>query len=334
VTLERFSGVDFNIELGMPANGCQRVRSTDVCMELRRSDISLDAWLHSPAIYSARQMRVGNRNVWFFGDGGNAGGWWMVWQEQGRTYGVWDWTEEDTALRRLTPFVESLRPLSSVGGCPAFGVVDSRGSGEPEGTLSPPATAVLAALRARHRDKRIADFWNPYPAVGLTDSPVEWLNALGAGLHIGALGAYHGSVVDGEHWLRDFIRRELHTCPAIELILIGYSQGAQVTGDVYQRDVPQAQKRHISSVLLFGDPYFNPGDRSADRGGYERPRSGALGSRPTFPADGRARSFCHRDDPVCQAAWHGIVDPHLFLTWGFRQHENYSPDARGAASAL
>jgi hypothetical protein len=337
VHLYRFNGVEYVIDLGAPDNAdCHTLPNpTDWCVQLRRlAGASLEAWLHDPAIYSVRRMRIGNRSVWFFGDGGNAGGWWMAWEEQGRTYGAWAWTDERTALRRLTPFVESLRPLSSTSGCPALGVADTRGSGEPQGKLSPPAAAVLATLRARHRGKRVAAFWNPYPAVGLTDGPREWLNVLGAGLHVGPLGAYHGSVVDGERWLRDFIPRELRTCRAIKLILVGYSQGAQVTGDVYQRDVTQAQKRHIGAVLLFGDPYFNPRDRSVDSGSYDRHRSGALGARRTFGGDRRVRSFCHRDDPVCQAAWHGIVEPQLFVTWGFKQHENYPVDAREIASRL
>lgn len=68
--------------------------------------------------------------------------------------------------------------------------------------------------------------------------------------------------MDGEHWLSDFIPRELRSCPAIKLTLVGYSQGAQATGDAYQRSVSRVEKRHIAAVLLFGDPYFNPRDRS------------------------------------------------------------------------
>lgn len=215
-------------------------------------------------------------------------------------------------------------------GCPAYGVVDSRGSGEPVGKLSPPAAAVLAELQKRHRGERVGKYWNPYPAVGLTNNLRDWLNALGAGLHIGPLGAYHGSVVDGERWLRNFIPQELRTCPAIKLVLVGYSQGAQVTGDVYQRNVTRAEKRHIAAVLLFGDPYFNSGDGKADRGNYDHTRSGALGKRPTFGGDSRVESFCHHHDPVCQA--NGQAGE--FLLWRFTQHENYPPNAKSAASRL
>ncbi len=233
--------------------------------------------------------------------------------------------------KTLAPIVAGLTPSAPIGsGCPAYGVVDSRGSGEPEGRLSPPAAAVLAELQARHPGERVGDYWNPYPAVGLTDSPREWANALGAALHIGPLGAYHGSVADGKRWLRDFVPRELRTCPAIKLVLVGYSQGAQVTGDVYQRDVTRAERRNIFAVLLFGDPYFNPSDRRADRGSYDHHRAGALGERRTVGGDPRVESFCHHHDPVCQASG----QPAAFLIWGFKQHENYPSDARRAAGGL
>jgi streptogramin lyase len=216
------------------------------------------------------------------------------------------WLADDSASK-IIHFSPSA-PLGS--GCPAYGVVDSRGSGEPGGKLSPLAAAVLVELQARHPGERVADYWNPYPAVGLTDSPLEWANALGAALHIGPLGAYHGSVVDGKRWLRDFISRELRTCPAIKLVLVGYSQGAQVTGDVYQRDVTRAEKRNILAVLLFGDPYFNPSDRRADRGSYDHRRAGALGERRAFGGDPRVESFCHYHDPVCQASGRvGCINP-------------------------
>jgi hypothetical protein len=136
--------------------------------------------------------------------------------------------------------------------------------------------------------------------------------------------------VDGERWLRDFIPRELRACPAIKLVLVGYSQGAQVTGDVYQRDVSRAEKRSIDAVWLFGDPYFNARDAAADRGNYDHQRSGALGKRRNFGGDQRVRSVCHHHDPVCQANGQAAA----FLLWRFKQHENYPPAAKQLASKL
>jgi hypothetical protein len=55
----------------------------------------------------------------------------MAWHEQGRTYLAWAWTDERTALRWLTPVVESLRPLTGPRrACTALTFISVRGSGE------------------------------------------------------------------------------------------------------------------------------------------------------------------------------------------------------------
>jgi hypothetical protein len=212
------------------------------------------------------------------------------------------------------------------GGCAPYMVIDSRGSGEPYPTISPPGKAFANELRNRHRSARVAVLSNPYPAVGLWGSVGQLVNLIGAGLGIGPLGAYHGSVVNGERWLSATIRSESSACPSTKLLLAGYSQGAQVTGDVYQRSVSSSARTHILAVLLFGDPYFNPSDWRADHGSYSHGRAGVLGARPTFAGDHRVQSFCHLYDPVCQRP--NIVEITLH---GLSQHENYPPDGAAAA---
>lgn len=179
----------------------------------------------------------------------------------------------------------------------------------------------------RGPSRRILD---PHPASGLTDNPREWANALGAGLHIGPLGAYHGSVVDGKRWLRDFIPRELRTCPAIKLVLVGYSRGAQVTGDVSSAKSPGRRSTTSRPSCSTATRTSTLATEVPDRGSYDHHRSGALGKRRSFGGDPRVRSFCHHHDPVCQAN----RQPAAFDIWRFKQHENYPPDARQAASRL
>jgi hypothetical protein len=70
-------------------------------------------------------------------------------------------------------------------------------------------------------------------------------------------------------------------------------------GDVYQRDVSVASLAHIAGVILFGDPYFNPKDALADRGGYQHNGYGVLGRRRSFGRDRSVVSYCHPHDPVC-----------------------------------
>jgi hypothetical protein len=100
------------------------------------------------------------------------------------------------------------------------------------------------------------------------------------------------------------------TCPSAQIVLTGYSQGAQVTADVYQNMTQQ----HVAGVVFFGDPYFNSKDAIVDRpsmGGYKAGRNGALGARPLFgmsvPWASVVLSYCHMNDPVCQSP-HDAVD--------------------------
>jgi Cutinase len=218
--------------------------------------------------------------------------------------------------------------------CPAYMVIDSRGSGEnkvvhghviPE--ISPPAAYFASELRHRHPSLSLSLVSNPYPAVGLWGSPGQVINLIGAGLGIGPLGAYHDSVVDGEKWLRADVQNEVNTCGGqTHIVLIGYSQGAQVTGDVYQRYVSSAEKTDILAVVLFGDPYFDPSDKAADRGSTFWPHAGVLGERPTFGGDHRVLSYCHYHDIICQRS--NIVE---IAKYKLSQHENYPPDAVAAA---
>jgi hypothetical protein len=117
VHLYGFAGLDYVIDFGSPDNrDCHTIPNLNAwCVDLRRSTAPVSSWLKDPALYGKRRMRVGSRTVWFFGDGGNAGGWWMLWSEQDRTYAAWAGAVADpaAAARRLAPFVKSLRPLTS-----------------------------------------------------------------------------------------------------------------------------------------------------------------------------------------------------------------------------
>lgn len=212
-------------------------------------------------------------------------------------------------------------------GCPGYMVIDSRGSGEASGTVSPPGQAFATEFQKLHHAARVAILANPYPAVGLWGNWRDVLNLIGAKLGIGPLGAYHGSAADGEKWLQTNITAEIAACPGTKLLLTGYSQGAQVTGDVYQRDVSSSERHHIIAVVLFGDPYFNPTDAASDRGNFaHNGRGGVLGTRQPFGGDARVLSYCHLHDPICQ---HPTVIG--LVRYRLKQHEDYPPDAVTAA---
>jgi hypothetical protein len=154
--------------------------------------------------------------------------------------------------------------------------------------------------------------------VGLLGDWRKIINLVGAGAHIGLLGAYTGSVNDGKKMLRKEVSDEERICPKLKLVLVGYSQGAQVVADVYSRDLTAKQRSRIIGVVAFGDPYFNPADTAVDQGSYDPTRHGILGKRKLYPANHNAQVFsiCHNHDPICQGP--GRV--------AFSQHRNYQSD--------
>lgn len=79
---------------------------------------------------------------------------------------------------------------------------------------------------------------------------------------------YWNSVSTGTAMLLGVIQQEIVDCPNQRIALLGYSQGAQVVGDILpQLGANSALRTHIATVTLFGDPRFNP-TSSVDRGSY------------------------------------------------------------------
>ncbi len=201
--------------------------------------------------------------------------------------------------------------------CANYILIDSRGSGEVQ--TSPPGAVFWAAMTDYIRKQRptatTLEIDNPYPATG---SDTVMVGAL-----LKLPGAYHQSVVSGKQWLKNEIKSLSKTCPRGAILLSGYSQGAQVTADVYQaQSWPQ-----VKGVVLFGDPYFNPAD-PADKGSFSKGKRGALGRRPLYArsTSGKVVSYCHLHDPVCQGVDQAILH-------GFSQHENYNKLGEPQAAA-
>jgi Cutinase len=209
----------------------------------------------------------------------------------------------DTTQPVITPSGDATRG----NGCPAYDVIDSRGSGEPEGTVSPPGEWFYAQFLSLHSGYTVQQETNPYPAAGDVWTLIGGLLKLPA--------AYNTSVVAGETWLANRLNTLVSTCPATKILLSGYSQGAQVTGDVYER-ASSSLRLHILGVALFGDPYFNSRDTAwADATSGSAPPEGIFtvgvdgalaevlnAPRPFYPPDTKFHvlSFCHGGDPVCQ----------------------------------
>ena len=226
--------------------------------------------------------------------------------------------------------------------CPSAVVLASRGSGDKLGKdkgMGAPGLAFYAALKKL--DPQVQAWPNPYNAVGIFSwfDPRKDINGLGAITKTSGLkvGAYHDSVVGGENDLRTRIASTAAVCGTkTEVVLVGYSQGAQVTADVYQRSLTAAQRAQIAAVVLFGDPYFNGGDRTVDRGSFSGRRDGVLGKRSRFGSGGTlVLSYCHSHDPVCQGVFVRLgptrtLDPGALT---FAQHKNYTKFGEPQAAA-
>ncbi len=188
--------------------------------------------------------------------------------------------------------------------CPTYLFYDSRGSGEDKGMSKPGGRLVLGflqRLRSWKNRSSVAQETNPYEAVGVFGFNRDIINGIGAVLHAGAIGDYWKSVHHGEGDLARFVKRQVASpcghSGATKLILLGYSQGAQVTGNVYE-DLSKSERAGVAAVVLWGDPRYNPLDRTADRD--NRLLVGLLGPRAKFPDPGKVFSYCNTHDPICQ----------------------------------
>lgn len=210
--------------------------------------------------------------------------------------------------------------------CRPYIVLSTRGSGDPGGPGAP-GMRLTNALRARLGAGSVFLLANPYPASGSF--------ALVGG-YLRLPGAYHNSVVAGRTWLRRQLTELRQACgTSSRLILTGYSQGAQVTGDVVQEPglISGPLRSMMLGVVLFGDPYFNGRDTRAGRGGFRPGLAGALGRRPTFGdqhfTGGRAViSYCHANDPVCQQMTAAEA-----LYYRLSRHNNYDQLGEPQAAA-
>lgn len=197
--------------------------------------------------------------------------------------------------------------------CPALIVIGARGSGDAatsKAGMGAPGYAFAQQLREALGGS-VETGYVDYPAVAVLEKNWRKLaNGIGAGAKVGFLGAYHDSVVQGKRALRDRLITLTESCGTdTRIFLTGYSQGAQVVGDVIQaqssKPLPTKTVKQIVGVVLFGDPYFNGRDGFA--GQFTRTRAlssaGALGRRKAYAQRWRGHilSYCHADDPICQS---------------------------------
>lgn len=236
----------------------------------------------------------------------------------------------------LLLMVSPLKPLPADAqpSCPDVVVLGSRGSGE---TLTDRPVSLAGArffgeLTRLLPGKRV-DLWpNPYPAVPIfrPTSPendggwLDLINAIGAGLNTKWIGKYLDSVEQGEDLLTAKINDTIRDCATTQLMLTGYSQGGQLTANVYQR-LTATQRSHILGVVLFGEPLFNGSDDAVNRGDYDPERDGILPLAPRgeYPDPQKVLSYCHSLDPICQGFYLWKMTSTLTKTFDFSRHRQY-----------
>lgn len=233
-------------------------------------------------------------------------------------------------MRRLGSRVGVLAPIAAcvvalLGAAPAaagadacsdVAVIGSRGSGESWNSGAVPGfgrtlSAQYARVRAEVPRATFTAHANPYPAVAI--DTVKGIRSL----LLSRAGYYYDSVRQGAAAATGLVEHIARECPRTRIVLMGYSQGAHVSGLALQR-LSTSTSSHVAAVINFGDPMFNPSSRHAS-GNFNRARHGLLGraapstSVPVF-------SVCSRTDFICQGSrfrWG-------YLPWRDRLHGHYA----------
>jgi acetylxylan esterase len=132
-----------------------------------------------------------------------------------------------------------------------------------------------------------------------------------------ALSPYEPSVTAGDKAIKAQLEEEASKCPSAKIVLLGYSQGAQIVGDVLgggggnksvdgagdgPATAPAAASAtsHVVGVIQYGDPRRIPNqsfDVGTDKGATGIFPRLSTQSLSAFSAD--IQSYCDTGDPFC-----------------------------------
>jgi acetylxylan esterase len=126
------------------------------------------------------------------------------------------------------------------------------------------------------------------------------------------LAPYDSSSTAGDTATRKQLTDQVKQCPDQKIVLVGYSQGAQIIGDALaggggaaglggaSDPVPAAVSSHVTAMIQFGDPRhqanqsFNQGTAKGATGLFPRRADQSLA-----PFARITQSFCDTGDPFC-----------------------------------
>ncbi len=182
----------------------------------------------------------------------------------------------------LSPTVANGAPT----GCPDVELVFARGTFEPAG-LGRFGEALASSLRSRLPGRTVASYAVEYPA-----------------------SLDFGRAADGVADATRYIQRLVQRCPATDIVLGGYSQGAAVSAYVTADSIPAefahpagidgvmpaAMADHVAAVTLFGKP---------SREMLELVFRGAPPLALGAPYVAKTLDLCAPGDPICQPGGFG-----------------------------
>lgn len=183
-----------------------------------------------------------------------------------------------------------------------------------KGGLGPTVQGVADYVTA-HTSKAVRVAGLKYPAALPSDLVMARAFVTGQVQSLGKPGSVYGnSKLAGANALRAELNALAKACPKTSTVLVGYSQGAHVIGDVIATSTrPQlsaAARSHIKAVALEADPAYRkaePWDAAATiagNGTFARGK-GELASfnGTTVRGKGRVMSWCSSGDLFCQNNW-------------------------------
>lgn len=201
-------------------------------------------------------------------------------------------------------------------GCAQVRVVGARGSGENPFINNSPAGMGLevdsfyTTLKSLLPGVDVRYWADPYPAIPVPGNILLNLPGWGG-------GPYLQSVQYGELFADRYVYDHLHGCPSEHLIMVGYSQGADVMHEVWNNTARNGGldvwRGRLDGLVLFADPHFDPAQRtsipaySLDIGigdlGWSN-HAGIAGATPVewTPQQETSHfmhSYCRAGDPVC-----------------------------------
>jgi len=140
---------------------------------------------------------------------------------------------------------------------------------------------------------------------------------------------YASSVGQGDSALKTQLTNQASACPSQKIVLVGYSQGAQVVGDVIggggggslgaeTAPVSSTVANRVNAVIQMGDPRHVVG-KSFDVGTSTQNGLFPRGNDQQIPSNLQARfkSFCDTGDPFCASG--NNVAAHLDYTQKYNQ---------------